>query len=985
MSDSEKLTFETRQLDICGCCEDALLETSLDAAQPRLFNRPGLSALRYRIGTHASFLQHMLIRLSREIIPGGLNQGARPLAALTTRAKDDPAVALLDASAVVADVLTFYQERIANEGYIRTATERFSALELARAIGYELSPGVAAGTFLAFTVEDAPGAPGKAKIPKGTQIQSIPPQGKLPQTFETMEELSAVKEWNELIPRLTRPQELALKGDPDGNNLYMLDTIDALPEGTPAVSNELLYPVGSNENLAELGPNAEVPAVKINQIYLKGTSTNLKAGGLLLFVGEKGSQTKAMVRPITRVATEEKLDRTCIELGPHENPPAFVLKAIPLMSAIATSVGFNAVEVRRNVLRQSWKERDLRAFMSINRWEAGNLLTHVSAPGKAAEPVTSLGVFAFRQKVGFFGHNAPRYETLPKPENTRGDNANDPYKLQNWDTSPPAIWKNSQGTDYVDAHVYLERVVPEISSGGWVIFEATSGGATTRNAYQVESVNEASLVDFGISGKSTGLCLKDAEGGSLNKPDSFKVRKTTAYVQSEQLELAELPVEDYLEEESEGKKVGTGRLMLDRLVLGLQMGQPVALKGEQMDASGVTRSEVVLLDDIIHHKGHTTLYFRKRLKYRYVRKTVKLNANVVRATHGETVAAEVLGSGSGFLANQRFELKKPPLTYISAPTTSGSMSTLAVRVNEVLWREAQSLYGLDAISQNYIVRIDNDGRAMVTFGDGRSGARLPTGIENVVAVYRSGIGPDGEVEADSLTLLKTRPLGIRGVTNPIPASGAEAPETLEKARVNAPFKVLTLDRIVSLQDFEDFARAFAGVGKAQAVALWSGEKRIVHITVAAANGDEIDRDSDLYNNLRDAINAARDPVQEFQVASFERRFFNMVASVVIDSRYITARVMEDIEKSLREAFSFDKRLFGQPVTAAEVITVIHETKGVIAVDLDDLYLVTESGDSARPPASVLQAGIARWEDGEIQPAEFLLINPVGIKLEERKP
>ena len=59
-------------------------------------------------------------------------------------------------------MLTFYQERIANEGYLRTAAERRSVLELARAIGYELNPGVAAGTFLAFSVETAPGAPGRA-------------------------------------------------------------------------------------------------------------------------------------------------------------------------------------------------------------------------------------------------------------------------------------------------------------------------------------------------------------------------------------------------------------------------------------------------------------------------------------------------------------------------------------------------------------------------------------------------------------------------------------------------------------------------------------------------------------------------------------------------------------------------------------------------------------------------------------------------------
>ena len=45
-------------------------------------------------------------------------------------------IALLDAWATVGDVLTFYQERIANEGYLRTATERRSVLELARLVGY---------------------------------------------------------------------------------------------------------------------------------------------------------------------------------------------------------------------------------------------------------------------------------------------------------------------------------------------------------------------------------------------------------------------------------------------------------------------------------------------------------------------------------------------------------------------------------------------------------------------------------------------------------------------------------------------------------------------------------------------------------------------------------------------------------------------------------------------------------------------------------
>ena len=101
-------------------------------------NPPGRRDIAYRLGRQADFAADLVARL-----------GARPeLAGLTTREIDDPAVALLHAWATTLDVLAFYQERIANEGFLGTATERRSVLMLARAIGYELRPGVAATTWL---------------------------------------------------------------------------------------------------------------------------------------------------------------------------------------------------------------------------------------------------------------------------------------------------------------------------------------------------------------------------------------------------------------------------------------------------------------------------------------------------------------------------------------------------------------------------------------------------------------------------------------------------------------------------------------------------------------------------------------------------------------------------------------------------------------------------------------------------------------------
>ena len=118
---------------------------------------------------------------------------ARPIPArLATRSPDDPAIALLDAWSTIGDVLAFYQERIANEGFLRTATERRSILEQARLIGYELHPGVAASAYLAFGVDTAEGSPASAVVPAGTKVQSVPGQNELPQTFEKEDYLSSL-------------------------------------------------------------------------------------------------------------------------------------------------------------------------------------------------------------------------------------------------------------------------------------------------------------------------------------------------------------------------------------------------------------------------------------------------------------------------------------------------------------------------------------------------------------------------------------------------------------------------------------------------------------------------------------------------------------------------------------------------------------------------------------------------------------------------
>ena len=518
----------------------------------------------------------------------------------------------------------------------------------------------------------------------------------------------------------------------------------------------------------------------------------------------------------------------------------------------------------------------------------------------------------------------------------------------------------------------LERSIPGIVKNSWAMF----ADADDQKIYRVSTARESSVVGFGMSGKTTVLTLLDPDKATLTRP-GFLVRNTTAWVKSEELELAALPVSDFIDAE-------TAALELDEMILGLRPGQLVVLTGEQRDAPGVIRQELLALQEIIHHDGRSTLLFREEsagagLLYSYWRKTVKLNANVARATHGET-KREVLGNGDAAQAFQKFVLKQAPLTHVSAPTSTGLASTLQLRVNDVLWEESPTLYRVSPSERTFVTRRSDEGKTTAQFGDGITGARLPSGVENVTATYRVGLGLGGMVKAGQISLLLTRSLGLKEVVNPLPASGAADPETRDAARENAPFTVLTLDRIVSLRDFEDYARAYPGIGKAQAIWLWQGESKIIHITIAGADGASISTVSALYKNLRLSMEAVRDPGHRVQVASFEPRTFNVQAKLLVTQGYLADKVRTAVTSAVLAAFSFQRRAFGQAVTKSELLSVMQGVEGVDAVDLDTLYL-------SSMPATLenrLPAHIAGWNnaDGTVRAAELLLVNPRAIQLTE---
>lgn len=1234
---------ETETLDNCGCCES-------DLPEYHIYNRPGQPQVAFRLATHANFQRRMLSQLSRWTVPDGDHAKEQPLSRLTTRDEDDPAIAFLDAWATVADVLTFYQERIANEAWLRTATERRSVLELARSIGYELNPGVAASTWLTFSVDESDSTPEETTVRAGTQVQSIPMQeDELPQTFETGEDFIAHAGWNRLLPRLTEEQIIqkttrrifftGVKNNlKAGDRLLLIGTAknadyksdDWDMRRVLAVESEaekLRTRVEVTEGLRELGGDfdilvmrqrasifghnapdwnglskqvrsdylnldsiydlvdfdtgewprfticapgntlgdlltidrplevtarqvadaamaaADIQAKALTEHAFSTVPTMLLSGAsavkhIALAVGEASSKlvdfpagiletTNSSLETIFQALTDvvgaiglqlPSFSQFTYEPPDLSNDPPDPLDPIhtfnrilvytaTLMQEISNSAPtlsidnalviekltvvftelvqllseFNPLKVFEALYLQLGRAEVVDDYSALSMDVVQGFNSAIESLKRSADAASSAAaasalsqllhsvietemlldpapeqvatVARFTTKIARYGAllHSPQTlfanvdiselkltevsETLDKLDSNLSVELLKqlPADLQNLEREDqlalvavigisafgaggavaaiggaaglpvaaaalgpgllplvlmgPSVYDGvaqigdavelaiehalAQTTETVISYrpVYLSSTCrvdldsryDSIGPDSWAYLEA--GG--NKALFRITHASSESRAEYLISGEVSRLTLA---GPSLD-PFKARVRQTKVYANGNKLELAQID--------------------MDLPVAGLQVDlekplEPLPQKDawlivQGIAANGEENTELVS----VASASPMQLRFESGLKNSYQRQTVQMYLNAVPATHGETVADEVLGSGDGARSFQRFKLRKPPLTFVSSAAPSGADSSLSIRVDGVKWRQMPSLYGLHPTDRAYILRRSDDGDTYIQFGDGATGARLPTGQENVTASYRSGIGFDGEVTAGSLTLLKKRPFGIKDVSNPLPASAADEPEKLEDARQNAPLTVLTLERIVSLQDFEDFARAYAGIGKARALPLWYGEQELVHISIASASGDEIADTSTLFRNLLAAIDQARDPLREVMLASFERRSFELDVRVLRNAAYRWEDIQVATQSALLKAFSFAKRRFGQPVTSAEIIEEIHAIDGVDALDIDKLYLLNAAGQQqGKDFSSVLPVASARTVNGGFLPTELLLINPSGITLTE---
>jgi predicted phage baseplate assembly protein len=559
------------------------------------------------------------------------------------------------------------------------------------------------------------------------------------------------------------------------------------------------------------------------------------------------------------------------------------------------------------------------------------------------------------------------------------------------------------GTATAASVLSLDAEYPDIVPSGRLAIEAPARGL---EVFEVLDVRTAARSDYGVSQTVTHVLL-DRPWLSGAEATLADIRGVRVFAQNEAVTLAEEPID---------ADVANVELVLDGLYEGLEAGRWVAVSGERTDilaADGspvpeVEATELAMLAGVEHRPAqipdpagnlidlpgdtlHTRLTFAEPLAYTYKRDTVRLNANVVLASHGETVR-ETLGSGNSAARMQTFPLARDPLTHVSAPTPQGTESTLTVFVNGIRWREGESLLGFGPLDRGFQSRTDNENKTSVTFGDGFRGARVPSGTENVTAEYRVGIGAPGNVRAGQITTLGPKPLGLKEVVNPRAASGGADAESRDQARERVPLATRALDRLVSVDDYTDFAVLYAGIGKARAARLSDGGREVVHLTLAGAADAALDEQSSLWRNLMTSLAEFGDPGVPVVMAPREAAFLFLSARVKVHPDHLWERVEPPLRAALLDAFGFEARELGQPVRLSEVVAVMQAAEGVEFVDVDLFEAVAQSEADTpealatrletfanRLPDAVprpwLPAGLARRDNGELRPAQLIYLNP----------
>jgi len=808
-------------------CRSDMGTTDTPTFPRAVHNRAGLKRIGYRIGQYPQIRHALLDGLTRDPVLG----------ALTYRGCDDPGIALLEATAEVGDILTFYQELYANEVYLRTAQWRESVADLVRLTGYLLAPGMGCQGAFALEVKSPIVMP--ARFPFKAQLTATAEQV----DFETAESVSAY----------------------------------------PALSRFHLY---RNWRYAPIA--ASTSAFSVPTALLERSAPDLKKGDRILLVAGSSVSTTQQIAVVS--AMKERFEQTEISIA----------------GAWGGSAG-------RTIVAAYTLGRTFRLF--------GH--NQASSMTRVRNSIAMEEVVSFAKATGVHGA-APEY-ALDRAVDDLSVGSTVLVSLDLYDREMLSPLR----------HVLKRRIVD-------VATKTVTWGAMT---------NATSVVRFNrpVSVESAPMPRQHTDIRSVEIHEvvgrAFPVRGVrTIDTTSHSPRLYFFGTRDSWEK-LHGRTV--------RFAHDSHVEEAVAYAENaslvKADASTVRLWPVRL---------SRTLAKLTTADFDLDAPTVDVFGNLVAATQGKTQPEVVLGNGDQRQEFQTFKLPRVPLTYATDVCGSGVPRELSVYVNQKKWECVSSLLKSGPLDEVYIVRQDADNASWIQFGDGATGRRLPSGAGNVTAVFRTGTNGQGSQKPKTSVLTQKKLAGLASIKLVGSASGGAAPERADKAREAAPGRVQSLDRLVSLHDYEIEALSVPGVSKASA--RWDAFSGIagIALTILMENGREAEIDAvrDAFHKREMAQGARRHPVT---IVEGVRRFVYCALDIAI-SQLLRPDAIEPLIMHALGAeadtvpqdglFSLSSRQFGEREYLNRIEAAVQNVTGVQWVHVTALGLLDDAPDPvAFPP------------------------------------
>lgn len=254
------------------------------------------------------------------------------------------------------------------------------------------------------------------------------------------------------------------------------------------------------------------------------------------------------------------------------------------------------------------------------------------------------------------------------------------------------------------------------------------------------------------------------------------------------------------------------------------------------------------------------------------------------------------------------------------------------------WHAQRDLLASAGDASDFVVEIEDDGKARLRFGDDANGKR-PDPDTSFVASYRIGNGGAGNVGAEAIAHVVGTAAGVfEAVRNPLAAAGGVEPEDIEAARRDAPQAFRTQERAVTAADYAAAAERRADVQRAAASFRWTGSWHTVFVTADRFGGGAVD--AGFAASLRRHLERFRMAGYDLEVNGPRYVALDIALHVCVKADYFRDEVQRAVERELSSQVLPDGRLglfhpdnfsFGQPVYLSRVVAAAQAVEGVEAV------------------------------------------------------